>query len=140
MGGHTGDASPAENQKLLTRELQHRTKNLIAVIQSIARGSIPATDPQRDAFRGRSAGPRGGTNLADEGELEWCSVGGRRRRELAGFGGRISIDGPRVFLRPNAVQGFTLVVHELATNAAKHGALSAAEGEISVKLVRSESN
>jgi two-component sensor histidine kinase len=54
------------------------------------------------------------------------------RRELASFSGRISIDGPRVFLKPNAVQGFTLVLHELATNAAKHGALSAPGGKIFV--------
>ena len=45
---------------------------------------------------------------------------------------RISIDGPRVLLKPSAVQGFALVLHELATNAAKHGALSVAEGRISV--------
>ena len=54
------------------------------------------------------------------------------RRELEGFGDRISINGPRVFLKPSAVQGFALVLHELATNAAKYGALSVAGGKISV--------
>jgi PAS domain S-box-containing protein len=122
-----------ENQKLLTRELQHRTKNLMAVIQSIAMGTFrPATRGWRHFGRGcmRLAEAQNFLTEANWGGAYLEDIVGR---ELASFAGRISIDGPRVLLRSNAVQGFTLVVHELATNAAKHGALRAPNGRISVR-------
>src|SRR5262249_22388013 len=51
---------------------------------------------------------------------------------LESFGTRVFIDGPEVFLNPNAAQGFALIMHELATNAAKHGSLTAEAGTVSV--------
>ena len=48
------------------------------------------------------------------------------------FGTRVSAQGPEVFLNPGAAQGFALVLHELATNAAKHGSLSTESGTIDV--------
>ena len=122
-----------ENQKLLTRELQHRTKNLMAVIQSIAMGTFPAGDPRLEAFRSRLHALAEAQNLLTEANWGGAYLEDIVGRELASFAGRISIDGPRVLLRSNAVQGFTLVVHELATNAAKHGALRAPAGRISVR-------
>ena len=122
-----------ENQKLLTRELQHRTKNLMAVIQSIAMGTFPAGDPRLEAFRSRLHALAEAQNLLTEANWGGAYLEDIVGRELASFAGRISIDGPRVLLRSNAVQGFTLVVHELATNAAKHGALRAPDGRISVR-------
>ena len=125
----TATRATAENEKLLARELQHRTKNLIAVIQSIARGSIPATDPHRDVFCARLQALADAQNLLTKANWSGALLEDVVRRELEGFGDRISINGPRVFLKPSAVQGFALVLHELATNAAKYGALSAAGGE-----------
>jgi PAS domain S-box-containing protein len=122
-----------ENQKLLTRELQHRTKNLMAVIQSIAMGTFPAGDPRLEAFRARLHALAEAQNFLTEANWGGAYLEDIVGRELASFAGRISIDGPRVLLRSNAVQGFTLVVHELATNAAKHGALRAPDGRISVR-------
>ena len=121
-----------ERQRLMTRELVHRTKNLIAVIQSIAMGTFPVGDPRVSAFRGRLhalADAQLFLTEADWGESLMDEV---VRRELAPLRGRISISGPRVLLRPNAVQGFMLVLHELATNAARHGALAAPEGRIHI--------
>ena len=46
---------------------------------------------------------------------------------------RVSIEGPQVLLEPNSAQAIAVTLHELATNAAKHGALSATEGQIEVK-------
>jgi PAS domain S-box-containing protein len=129
----TAKRAAAENEKLLARELQHRTKNLIAVIQSIAVGSFPATDPYREAFCARLHALAGAQNLLTDANWSGALMEDVVRRELASFCGRISIDGPRVFLKPNAVQGFTLVLHELATNAAKHGALSVTGGKISIR-------
>jgi PAS domain S-box-containing protein len=122
-----------QRQRMLARELQHRTKNLISVIQAIAMGSFSAGDPRRDAFRDRLQA------LARTQDLLTDSVGGTAlmedimERELHSFRDRISIQGPRVLLRPNAAQGFALVLHELATNAAKYGALSAGGGKVSVR-------
>ena len=48
-------------------------------------------------------------------------------------GSRVSIEGPQVLLEPNSAQAVAVTLHELATNAAKHGALSATEGQIEVK-------
>jgi PAS domain S-box-containing protein len=127
----TATRAAAENEKLQAQELQHRTKNLITVIQSIAMGSFPA-DPHRDAFCARLHALAGAQNLLTEANWSGALLEDVVRGELASFTGRISIDGPRVLLKPSAVQGFTLVIHELATNAAKHGALSVAEGRISI--------
>src|SRR5262245_11186993 len=52
---------------------------------------------------------------------------------LESFGTRVFIDGPEVFLNSNAAQGFALIMHELATNAAKHGSLTAEAGTVSIQ-------
>jgi two-component system CheB/CheR fusion protein len=52
---------------------------------------------------------------------------------LQSFLARISLDGPEIFLNPRAAQGFALALHELATNAAKHGSLSAEAGTVAVR-------
>ena len=128
----TAVRATAENERLLTRELQHRTKNLIAVIQSIARGSFPATDPYRDVFYARLQALAAAQDLLTKANWKGALLEDVTQRELAGFGDRFSVSGPHLFLNPTAVQGFTLVLHELATNAAKYGALSVPEGKISV--------
>ena len=52
---------------------------------------------------------------------------------LGGLGDRVSLQGPPVFIKPSVAQGLALVVHELATNAAKYGALTAKEGTVSIR-------
>lgn len=54
------------------------------------------------------------------------------RQHVEGFGGRVSISGPQVLLKPSASQGFALILHELSTNAVKFGALAAPSGMILV--------
>jgi two-component sensor histidine kinase len=128
----TAARATTENEKLLTRELQHRTKNLIAVIQSIARGSFPAADPHRDVFGARLQALAKAQDLLTKANWSGALLEDVVRRELNGFAGRYSIDGAPIFLKPNVVQGFTLVLHELATNAAKYGALRVDEGKVSI--------
>jgi PAS domain S-box-containing protein len=129
----TAARAAEENRKLMMRELQHRTKNLIAVIQSIAKGTFSIDDPRAEAFLARLHALADAQNLLTENNWGGALMEDIVRRELASFGDRISTDGPRVWLKPNEVQGFTLVLHELATNAAKHGALTASTGTIYVQ-------
>lgn len=130
------DRKAAEaRQKILVRELQHRTKNLLAVIQSIAGNTLLHSsdlDSAREALFGRlhalahaqefvAAGADGGAPLRDLVEAE-----------LASFGTRAKVDGEFLMAGSSFAQMFALIVHELATNAMKHGALSGPRGEVAV--------
>jgi two-component sensor histidine kinase len=121
-----------ERHDLLARELQHRTKNLIAVIQAIASASLQESKG-REAFFSRlhalAAAQDLIINAAGRGALMKDIVG----NALESFGAQALIDGPEVFLNPNAAQGFALIMHELATNAAKHGAMTTDSGTVSVR-------
>jgi PAS domain S-box-containing protein len=119
-------------QTLLMRELQHRTKNLLAVIQAIACNTLKG-NPGVDAFIGRlhalahaqefvTAGPRGGVPLRQLLETE-----------LAAFGKRARLTGEDLVLDGGFAQKFTLLIHELATNAIKHGAFSSPKGHVAIE-------
>jgi PAS domain S-box-containing protein len=129
----TGRKQAEEQQQMLMREVMHRTKNLIAVIQSIATATFrESDDPSQEAFMSRLHALANAhsllLNAAGEGALLQDIV----RGQLAGFAGAVSIDGPRIFLKPSAAQSFALVIHELATNASKHGALTTTSGRVAV--------
>lgn len=122
---------------LLAREVDHRAKNMLATVQAIARMTRAETVPAYvEALTGRLfALSRAHTLLADS---RWTGADLRRLagEELAAYGGggdggggRVAIAGPPVALSPEAAQALALALHELATNAAKYGALSAASGE-----------
>lgn len=120
-----------ERYKLLARELQHRTKNLLAVIQSI--GSASLTDgPERDSFFSRLHALAKAQDLLMEGDGRGALLNDVVTQAMESFGARVSIEGPPVFLKPTLAQGFALIMHELATNATKHGALSTPAGKVSV--------
>jgi PAS domain S-box-containing protein len=125
--------------RLLMRELTHRSKNLLAVIQAMARqtarysGSI-------DGFLGRFAARLQGLAashdlLINEG---WHGASLREliRSQLAtyfdGDQGPVAIEGPEIALKPEAAQNVGLALHELAINAEQFGALSIASGRVSV--------
>jgi two-component sensor histidine kinase len=120
-----------ERRELLTRELQHRTKNLLAVIQAIASASLQES-PGRDAFFDRLHALAKAQDLIIEGAGRGALMTHVVRKALESFGTRALMEGPEVFLNSNAAQGFALILHELATNAAKHGSLSVEGGTVSV--------
>jgi PAS domain S-box-containing protein len=122
-----------EAEELLSAELQHRTKNLFAVVQAIAVRTLrgdPALDDVREAFvGGLQALARSDHRLT---QTSWSGASLRNviESELEHFSDRIRIDGPEVVLAAQMAQNFALAIHELATNAAKYGSLSKPGGEV----------
>lgn len=123
-----------DNEKLLLQELQHRSNNLLAIIQSIARGSFKgnSVEEARKAFDSRlQALARSNLQLnkSTGAALDFADV---VRAELAMFPDRTAIDGNSIPIRPQLAQKFTLVLHELMTNAVKYGALAGPNGRVAV--------
>ena len=132
----TGLTQAEAQQRVLIAELNHRVKNMLAVVVSVARQTA------RDA---ESPGAYAATLIArlesmarayellsreswTEADLRELAVTG-----LKPFGGdRVEIDGPPVALAPREALSLAMILHELATNAAKYGALSAEAGRIRV--------
>ena len=127
-----------EHQRLLLAELSHRVKNTLAVVHSIALQTLRRSNTLEafaDAFRGRlSALSRAHSLLT---RSQWRSAGLEElvRQTLAPYGGAgaIQVSGPSIGLRPKPALALALVLHELATNAAKYGSLSHPGGRLSVR-------
>ena len=122
-----------QRYELLARELQHRTKNLLSVVLSIGSASLRDGGEGREAFFGRLHALARAQDLLMQGDAHGARMRDVVEQVVAGFGERVSIEGPPVFLRPSIAQGFALLIHELATNAAKHGAFSTHTGRVSVR-------
>ncbi len=127
-----------EHQKFLLRELSHRTKNLLAVIQSIARqtglNSASADDFNKRFMRRLAALASAHDLLVNE---EWAGVRLDQliREQVKAFlqhDGQLVLSGPALSVTPTTAQALSLALHELASNAAKFGALSVAEGRVLV--------
>ena len=121
----TPEVEGRERQKLLMAELNHRVKNNLATVQSIAvqtarrSGDMPTF---LDKFEGRLGALARTHDVLTQNAWTQAGLGALVQRELASFGERVRIDGPPVELPAPQALAIGLIIHELATNAAKYGA------------------
>jgi len=129
----------AEAQReLLVAELSHRVKNTLATVISIQQQSFSkaaSTEEARESFAARIRALAQTHGRLAEGAWAGVDLDTAFRDELAPYvddGGNIRIEGPAVTLSPKGAVTLGMAVHELATNAAKYGALSAKEGMVAI--------
>jgi PAS domain S-box-containing protein len=125
-------------QVLLAREVDHRAKNALAIVQSIVRLTrAESVAAYMTAVEGRIQALSRAHTILSHSRWQGADLSGLVEEELAPYRGdindRIEIEGPVVSLQPASAQTLTLALHELATNAAKYGALSALSGRVRVR-------
>jgi len=131
----TGLIEAEGRQRMLIAELQHRTRNLLAVVQSLAEQTL-GKGGSLDSFTNRLAALGRVQALVAEADNASVDLGAILRQELQAVSEapatKVSLEGPAVLLAAEQVQTFALALHELATNAARHGALQEGPGRLSV--------
>jgi PAS domain S-box-containing protein len=126
--------SRARHLEFVMRELSHRSKNLLTVILAIARQSIRQStglDEFGTRFTERLSALARLHDLLVQEEWRGAPLHAIAHSQIAPFAGnRFKLEGPNLSVRPDVGQVISMVFHELATNAAKYGALSSDEGNV----------
>jgi PAS domain S-box-containing protein len=129
-----------EKQRVLVAELQHRTRNLLAVVQAIMQHTMQTADSLGDfenRFNHRLAALSRVQNLLSRSDNEPLTMGALVGMELSALGfptpnDRVKLAGPKALVCTGSVQTIFLVIHELTTNSLKYGALANKDGRLSV--------
>jgi PAS domain S-box-containing protein len=124
-----------DHLKLLMRELQHRTQNLFAVIQSIIARSLvegQTITQARKVLAGRVEALALAHTILAGAKWEGAPLAEILKRELGEFSEHLTASGCDIVMNARAAHQFALITHELATNALKYGALSASGGRIAI--------
>jgi PAS domain S-box-containing protein len=124
-----------ERQALLAREVDHRAKNALALVQAIVRMTrANSIEAYITAVEGRIKALSRVHTVLSQSRWEGADLAGLVAEELAPYRtsdqDQVHASGPRIVLQPAAAQTLALVLHELVTNAAKYGALSSLSGKV----------
>ena len=130
-----------EQQRTLLAELDHRVKNALATVSAVVSQTGQGSRSVADfvaALEGRIRSMATSHELLSSRRWKGVSLTELVRRELAPYATRYNtkINGPDILLKPEAGQAMAVVLHELATNAAKYGALSTKDGRVSIRWDR----
>lgn len=134
----TGRKQAEEHKKVLMAEVNHRSKNLLAVVQAIVHQSARGADPAIFALNlaDRLQGLAASQDLLIKTDWHGVDIADLVHAQLHHFrdliGSRILIDGPAARLTSASAQAIGMALHELATNAAKYGSLSTSQGRVLV--------
>jgi PAS domain S-box-containing protein len=133
-----------ERERLLVREMNHRVKNILTVVDAIAHRTV-AESPQDFAgrFSERIRALSANQDLLFRNEWQGVDVEELVRAQLSHFadliGSRVVLDGPKLRFNTAGAQSIGLALHELATNAGKYGALSTDKGRVDLRWNFSDS-
>jgi hypothetical protein len=122
-----------ESRDLLNRELIHRGRNMSALAQSVVRQTLHDDQATAEKLNGRLSALYRSSEVLIASSYQTGSLDEIIAAELLAYGQhRVSLRGPKVALPSDLVRALALVIHELATNAAKYGAFSVPEGRVEI--------
>ena len=124
-----------QREVLLAGELAHRGRNLLSVVQVIVSRTLSGTRPlaeAREVLANRLQALARSQSIVLVDGIEGVPLAETIATECEAFSEQVKADGPKVMMNPKVAQTFALLVHELATNAMKHGALSQPGGRIAI--------
>jgi two-component sensor histidine kinase len=132
---YLGRKRAEEIEKTLSREIQHRANNLLTIVQSIVNRTLSddrTIDQAKEAVNSRLGALARANRRLSKSEWSGLDLVDTVGSELGPFSDRIQFGGPDIALNSQQGQNFVLTLHELATNAAKYGALSTPEGTVDI--------